>query len=195
MSRISRASLIHAIAKVRAMNRRQTEALIQEVSRHQPNIHGCVLIQRCFGVSQDKLNFLVHIMLVFFQAMKESELDWPAISVDELDRHMPVYIDLVRCGAHMETGARDRAMTRYIDAHAERELFAYVHEETAGWLATTVAEETDRYIMIVVATLVSCIAHAPITAMQRSTAAIMKSPTRGVHANSLPLGPTQPALR
>jgi hypothetical protein len=167
-SRISRASLVHAIAKVRAMDMRQREELIDEVACNQPNIHACVLMQKRFGVSHEKLNHLLYIMLVCFQAMKESELVWPVIGVSEIDRHMPVYIGLVKCDEYMESGTRDKKLSRYIDDHPERELFAYVYEETAHWHTTIVPEYTDKYIMIVAATLVTCIAYAPMAATRRS---------------------------
>jgi hypothetical protein len=179
ISRISRASLVHAIAKVRAMDVRQKAELIAEVACNQPNIHACVLIQKYFGVSPERLNYLLYIMLVCFQAMKESELVWPIISVNEIDCHMPVYIRLVKCDARLATDARDKSLTRYIDDHPERELFAYVHEEIAHWLTTIVPDYSDKYIMIVAATIVTCIAHAPMTATRRLPAE-KETPTRGM---------------
>jgi hypothetical protein len=179
ISRISRASLVHAIAKVRAMDVKQKADLIAEVACSQPNIHACVLIQRYFGVSPEKLNHLLHIMLICFQAMKESELVWPIISVSEIDCHMAVYIGLVKCDARLATDAHNKALTRYIDDHLERELFAYVNEEVTHWLTTIEPEYTDKYIMIVAATIVSCIAYAPIAEERRHTSG-KKTPIRCV---------------
>jgi hypothetical protein len=184
MSRISRASLIHAIAKVRGMDLVQKTEMIEEVARNQPHVHACVLVQGCFGVSPDKLNQLLYIMLICFQAMKESEHVWPVISENELDRHMAVYLGIAKCGAG--TGARGKSLSRYIAEHPERELFSYVHEETSDWLASIVPEETDRYIMIVAATLVTCIAHAPMTAM-RPLKPIRRLPMQGISGESFHL--------
>ena len=180
LSRISRASLVHAIAKVRAMDMRQKAELIDEVACSQPNIHACVLVQKRFGVSPEKLNHLLNMMLVCFQAMKESELVWPVIGVSEIDRHMTAYVELVKCDEYMASGARDKKLSRYIDDHPERELFSYVHEETAHWLTTIVPEYTDKYIMIVAATLVTCIAYAPPMAVMRRSTTLRMAPMRGI---------------
>ncbi len=72
MRRTTRASLIHAVSKVPAIDVRQNERLIEGVARSQPNIHACVLLQKRLGLSTEKLNHLHYSMLVCFQAMKES---------------------------------------------------------------------------------------------------------------------------
>ena len=46
------------------------------------------LVQQKLGVSAPKMDFLIEIMLICFQAMKESGLIWPRISTDEQERQM-----------------------------------------------------------------------------------------------------------
>ncbi|MBI3144155.1 MAG: hypothetical protein HYZ18_02585, partial [Pseudogulbenkiania sp.] len=83
MSRISPNTLAQAITKVRAMDRKQKEGLADEIFRAQPHLLGSVLVQQRLGVSLEKMEFLIDILFICFQAMKDSGLTWPLINVKE----------------------------------------------------------------------------------------------------------------
>jgi hypothetical protein len=84
--RISLQALGDAIIKVRAMTRAQKEQLADDMFQVQPNMFGSFLVQNQLGVSPEKMEFLLEILFVCFQAMKESGLQWPLITEDEQDR-------------------------------------------------------------------------------------------------------------
>jgi hypothetical protein len=85
------------------------------------------LVQKQLGVSLEKM------LLVCFQAMKESGLTWPLITEDEQQRQMERFVATVRFGDDLPGRFRDRALKQYIEAHPESELLAFVN----GRLATT----------------------------------------------------------
>jgi hypothetical protein len=80
--RISLDHLAAAVKKVEAMTLAEKSALIDEVHQEQPNLLASCLVQPRLGVTLEKLEFLLHVLMVCFQAMKESTRHWPVISED-----------------------------------------------------------------------------------------------------------------
>ena len=169
MSRISRHALCRAIETIRAMNRTDKEHLADELFRDQPNMFGSFLVQQQMGVSLEKMEFLLDILFICFQAMKESGLSWPLITEDEQDRQLGRYVATVKFGDDLSEQLRDRAMKQYIAGHPEQALFAFVSTETANWLRRIVPEETDKYIILTAANFVNCIAFVPMPALKPTT--------------------------
>ena len=107
MSRISRNALAQAIATVRAMDMKQKEQLADELFRAQPHLLGSFLVQKQLGVSLEKMDFLIDLLLICFQAMKESGFTWPLITEDELDRQMQGSLAPGKSGTVIELTGRD----------------------------------------------------------------------------------------
>lgn len=165
-SRISRNALTQAIRKVSSMDLKQKEQLADEVFRDQPNMLAASLVLKQFGVSLAKMDFVIDILLICFQAMKESGLVWPVISEDEQERQMRRYVATVKFNEDLSASLKNESLRQYIDNHPEKALLAYVQTETASWLTRVVPEESDTYVMIAAATFVNCIAHVPLPQSQ-----------------------------
>jgi hypothetical protein len=168
MSRISREALCRAIEKVRTTDHAQKVALADEVFRDQPNMLGSVIVLQRMGVSLEKMEFLLELLFVCFQAMRESSLDWPLITVDEQDRQSARYVATVKFGDDLSETLRDRAMHQYIKGHPEQELLAYVSVESKDWLLRIAPEESDKFVVLAAANLVNCIAFVPMPTPTRS---------------------------
>lgn len=164
MSRISHSALAQAITKIRVMGMQQKERLADEIFRVQPHLLASVVVQKQMGVSLEKMDFLFDLLLICFQAMKESGLSWPLITEDEQDRQLGRYVGSVKFGEDLANGLRNQATRQYIENHPEKELLAYVEVETASWLQRIVPEDTDKYVMLAAANLVNCIAFVPLDA-------------------------------
>ena len=162
MSRISRNALATAVRKVRAMDLAQHERLVDELFAAQPHVLASFLVQKKLGVSLSKMNFLIEIMLICFQAMKESGLIWPQISEDEQERQMSRFSSSVALGEGLPSDLRAQAMRQYIDGHPEKDLLAFVNDETVHWLQRVDPEESDKFVMIVALNFVNCIAFVPL---------------------------------
>ena len=76
----------------------QKEQLADQLFRVQPHVFASFLVQKQLGVSLEKMDFLVDILLICFQAMKESGLTWPLITEDEQDRQMGRLVATVQFG-------------------------------------------------------------------------------------------------
>jgi hypothetical protein len=146
------------------MNATQLEQLADKMFRDQPNVLVSFLVQKQLGVCMEKAEFLLELLLICFQAMKESGLAWPIITEDEQDRQMARFVATVRFGEDLPADGRDRAMQQYIEAHPEKELLVFVHVETTRWLQRVVPEESDTYLVLAALNLVNCIAFVPMPA-------------------------------
>lgn len=162
MSRISRDALARAIACVDAMNTPQHEGLADEIFKAQPNMFGSILALRKMGVPADRMEFPVKMLLVSFQAMKESGIAWPKISEQDLSCQLRRWLSSVQMGDKLNPKLRTYSTQVYIDAHSEKDLMAYVTTSLAQWLTDLPAQESDRYVMMAVQNLVNCIAFAHI---------------------------------
>jgi len=162
MSRISQAAVAKAVCKVRAMDIKQKERLADEVFLEQPNMLAAVLVLTRFGVSMAKLDFVIDLLLICFQSMKESGLAWPVISEEEQERQMQRYVATVKFSEDLSPALKDQTVRQYIDNHPEKALLAYVQTEVMQWMTRVVAEESDKFAMIAAITLVNCIAYVPI---------------------------------
>lgn len=167
MSRISRHALVNAVVTVRAMDLTQKERLADELFRAQPRVFASFMVQQKLGVSLAKMDFLLDILLICFQAMKDSRLIWPIITEDHQDRQMGRFVAIVHFGDDLPESLRDRALQQYIETHPEKDLLAFVHVETAAWLQRIVPEESDKFVVMAALNLVNCIAFVPLPAQTK----------------------------
>lgn len=162
MARIPMPTLAAAVARVQAMDRAQKEQFVDEMFRQQPAMLASFLVQRQMGVCLEKMEFLLEILLVCLQAMRQSGLPWPTITEDDQDRQMQDF--LAQAGPKAQGGGFEPAGVnqRYINAHPEKALLAFVLNRLAQWSAKVVPEETDKYVMLAAINLVNCIAFVEI---------------------------------
>ncbi|MPZ47066.1 MAG: hypothetical protein GEV05_27625 [Betaproteobacteria bacterium] len=109
-------------------------------------------------VSLAKMDFLLDILLIGFEAMKQSGHIWPLITEDEQDRQMGRLVATLRFGDDLPRSLRGRALLQYIETHPEKDLLAFVRGETAGWLQRVIPEETDKFVVLAALNCVNCIA-------------------------------------
>lgn len=142
-------------------------ALADEVFVKQPNLLASCLVQSKLGVAADSVEFLLNILLVCFQAMKESGHDWPLISEDTQAHQMERLVGTVHFSEDInDPTLADAARKQYLTDHPEAPLLAYVLSEFNLWLqdlARRGAEsESDKFVMMAAVNTVNCIAHADV---------------------------------
>jgi hypothetical protein len=156
-----------AIKKVQAMDLTQRESLADEIFIKQPNLLASCLVQPRLGVDMQSVEVLLNILLVCYQAMKESGLDWPVISEDEQDRQTQRMVGSVKFPEEMDEPAfAHAARARYLTDHPEQPLLAFVLDQSNAWLrdlARRHAEsESDKFVMLASINQVNCIAYADL---------------------------------
>ncbi len=159
MSRISREELIKAVSTIRAMDFAKKEKLVDEIYIHQPNLLASVVVQKQLGVSLEKINFLIEILLVCYQSMKETGINWPVISIEEQDRQLSRYAASVEFTKGLSRELESKAILNYSENHPEQYLIAYVCGEMVNWLKCISSEESDKYVILTAMNIVNCIAH------------------------------------
>jgi hypothetical protein len=166
MSRITIDNVTAAIRKVRAMSLKEKEALADEIHRCQPHMLASCLVQSRLGVEPAAVEFLLNILLVCYQSMKESSLQWPVITEDEQERQMQRWIGAVQFSELAAGPAADGAREQYASQHPEQPLLAFVLSETNQWLREiskrNAQAESDKFIMMASMNLVNCIAGATV---------------------------------
>lgn len=158
MSRISFDTLKVPRSKIEAMDLRQKELLLDEIYQNQPHLLGLVLVQQTLGVSLEKIDFLLNILLNCFQSMKESGLKWSKITEDEIEKQMDRFVATVNFATDLGSSLQNQSIQQYIDGHHEIALLAYVQVETENWLKRIKPEESDKNLIIAAMTFVNCIA-------------------------------------
>lgn len=167
MPRLAIPAVANAINTVQAMDRQWKEQLADEIFRVQPNMLGSILVLPSLGVSMEKVEFALGVLLVCFQAMKDSGLAWPVITEAEQARQLARFVSITRLGEDIGPALQRRALRRYIAAHPEKALAAYVASETAKWLGEITGDESDKYVVLAVWNLVNCIAFVNLPRVRR----------------------------
>jgi len=167
MNRITMENVAAAIRKVSSVSLLQNEELAEEIYRDQPHLLASCLAQPKLGAHIDDVEFLLNILLVCYQAMKESGLRWPMITEDEQQRQMQRWIGAVDFSEHaLGDDGSDSARHQYADQYAERPLLAFVVNETNQWLRGSSQRngvgESGRFVMMASMNLVNCIANATV---------------------------------
>jgi hypothetical protein len=166
--RISAEQVARAARKVRAMTEAQKIALADEIFQMQPNLLASCLVQPRLGVAAESVEFLLNILLVCFQAMKESSHHWPPISEQEQERQMSRLGGIIKFSEDFADPAlAQAARAQYLATHSEAPLLAFVLGEFNVWLldlAQRDAEsEADKFVMMAAVNMVNCIAAAHST--------------------------------
>jgi len=148
-----------AVVKMEKMSLAQKEQLAEEIVRDQQALFASFLVQKQFGVSYEKMEFLLNILFVCFLAMKESGLQWPEITDDDVEACMDRYVESVKFGIDLDPEQTHELIIQFIAAHPEQALLAYVQVETANWLKRVTPEDSDRYVMLAAVNMVNCIGY------------------------------------
>jgi hypothetical protein len=167
MSWITTENVAAAIRKVSSLSLPQKEELAEEIHRHQPHLLASCIVQPKLGAHINDVEFLLNILLVCYQAMKESGLRWPMITENEQERQMQRWIGAVDFSEHaLSNGASNSARQQYVDQYPEQPLLAFVLNETNQWLSARSqrngASESDKFVIMASMNLVNCIASAPV---------------------------------
>jgi hypothetical protein len=164
-SRISVEQLAAAITKVRSMSLAEQSALADEIFDKQPNLLASCVVQQQLGAAEHAVEFLLNILLVCFQAMKESGHDWPLISEDDQKRQLTRLHGTIAFSEDLtDPELANAARAQYVMNHPEAPLLAYVLREFTLWLLALADRgtetESDKFVMMAGINIVNCIAHA-----------------------------------
>jgi len=164
IGRISAEQVAAAIQTVQSMSLAEKVALTEEVFAKQPNLLASCLVQPRLGVAAENVDFLLNLLLVCFQAMKQSRHDWPVISEGAQAQQMQRLTGTVLFSEDIaDPVLASQARAQYLTDHPEAPLLAYILHECNDWLQSLTRRgaesETDKFVMIAAVNIVNCIAH------------------------------------
>jgi hypothetical protein len=170
MARISSQAIANAVQNYEAMSFEQKQVMGDVLHKEQPALLGSVLVQHRLGVSLDKIDFLLRLLIICFLAMKETAVQWPEITEDDQDQQLARFMKQFPFHMDPATGPAQQAMRAYILKHPEKELLAYVFGSMTQWLQSVVPAESDKYLMLAAINTVNCIAYVGLPQSARRTA-------------------------
>ena len=129
MSRIDMPVLVRSIQQVRAMTLAQKEHLADDMFRSQPTLLSACLVQHRMGIPFEKMEFLMELIFICFQGMKESGLTWPLIDENQWERQLELLVANVKFTEGLNNDLHRQSLQQYIEGHPEKMLFAFVMGE------------------------------------------------------------------
>ena len=144
------------------MDRARKERLADEIFRSQPNMLASVLVLHQMTLPMKKMEFALEMLFVCFLAMRASRLAWPLITKDGQGRQMQRLVSSIELGEGLPPRLRDYSVKPLVDAHPEQALAARGWKRMTEWLKSVAPAESDRYVVLAVASLVGCIACVPL---------------------------------
>lgn len=162
--RISIDHLAAAVKKIEAMTLAEKSALIDEIHEQQPNLLASCLVQPRLGVTLEKLEFLLHVLMVCFQAMKETGRHWPVICENLQEQQLERLVGSILFSEDIaDPLIANQARAQYLADHPESSLFTYVVNQCQSWLIELARDgqeaESDKFVMLAAVNIPNCLAH------------------------------------
>ena len=164
MPKISTENVASAVRKLESMSPAKQAALADEIFERQPNLMDTCLVQHEMGVANGGLEHTTNMLLICFQAMKESGLKWPVISADEQQRQLTRMVDAIQLSKRQaKRDLADGVTQHFFMSHPEQPLLAYILEMCNSWLQQIAVRgttaETDQHVVMTCLNFVNCIAY------------------------------------
>lgn len=104
----------------------------------------------------------IKVLLVIYQAMKDSLLKWPVITESDLQHQLQRWIETLKKMDGAGNSQRKYQTQIYIDAHSEKIVMAYVMEQINMWQKNQKQLESDRFVIMNLQTLVNVVAYVDL---------------------------------
>ena len=164
MPKISAEAVTSAILKVQAMSPSEQAALADEIFERQPILMDSCLIQHNSVVANEGLEHTTAILLVCFQAMKESGFEWQLITEVQQARQQSRMAETIELSRKLaDPNLSDGVTQQFLKSHPEQPLMAYALAVSNYWLQQIAARETeaetDKEVLMACINFVNCIAY------------------------------------
>jgi hypothetical protein len=158
MSELSQAQVVQAAIAVEHMSAAQRVELADEIYLRQPNLLASVLVLERMGVSLQQLEVPIYILMVAYQAIKASGLNWPLITEDVQERCLQRLSGSIQFDEGLSPELMGQAAQQRVGGHAQRYLLAFVHGYLRDHDLLAVRSDAEKYLLLAAFNLVECIA-------------------------------------
>ncbi|WP_119627859.1 hypothetical protein [Methylocaldum marinum] len=160
MTRITEESLTSAIHLIQKMDRKEHEAICDEILREQPNLLASVLVLTKMAVSPAHAEVVLEALMVTHLALKGSGEKIKTITEEEQERELQRLVASVKFTERMAPALMAESIKQYVGFQKEPWLLAYIIAllQKNGMLLS--ANENSKYLFLSALNLVGCIANA-----------------------------------
>ena len=160
MSKVSEKTLGSAVRKTYDMGLAEKESVLDNVYQEQPNLLASVLVLQKFGVSLEKMDVLLNILITLHLAFKESGCFVPKITEHHLERQLILFTSVVKFSEGTGEENIRNSIGQYISSHRENVLFAYVVKELEKANMFNISNDGEKNAVLSGINLVNCLASA-----------------------------------
>ena len=158
MTSISSRNLVDAVLRVERMAFQDRERLAEEIHARQPNLFFSVLVLQRYGATLEQIEVVLNLLLVFYEAMKNSGGSWPVVSEDVQERCLKRISGRVRFIEGLTPQLQAQATSDAVGDYPEQQLLAYVFGKFKENGLLGVKTEAEKMLMLAALNLVECIA-------------------------------------
>ena len=158
MASISSRNLVDAVLRFEQMTFQDRERLAEEIHARQPNLFFSVLVLQRYGATLEQIEVVLNLLLVFYEAMKNSGRSWPVISEDVQERCLTRISGRVRFIEGLTPQLQTQATSDAVGVHPEQQLLAYVFGKFKENGLLGIKTEAEKMLILAALNLVECIA-------------------------------------
>lgn len=158
MTAISPELLGRAAVAFERMTFQQREKLADEVYTRQPNLLASIVVLKVYGATLEQMEFVLNILLVFYEAMRASGLTWPQVTEDDQERCLKRVTGRIRFTEGLAPDLQAKATTDGIAENSEQQLLAYVFGTFKERGLLGIKTEAEKMMLLAALNLVECIA-------------------------------------
>ena len=160
MASISSRDLVDAVLRVERMSFAERERLAEEVQGRQPNLFYAVLVLQRYGATLLQIEVVLNMLLVFYEAMKNSGGNWPVVSEELQERCLKRVSERACFIEGLSPQRQAQATADAVGDHPEQQLLAYVFGKLKASDLLGIKTEAEKMPMLAALNLVECIAEA-----------------------------------
>lgn len=156
MCRIPPRVLADAIRSVDAMDLREKESLCDELFAAQPNMLASVIVHSRLGSPMERIDCLLHILLVAYQATKLASLPLRLITEEDQDRGLRRIVGHTEFLHGLDATSEDTAISQFIEEHSEKYLLAYAIEQLRIAGIARLEHDSDKNLVLAALNIPTC---------------------------------------
>ena len=148
MASISSRNLVDAVLRVERMSFQDRERLAEEIHARQPNLFFSVLVLQRYGATLEQMEVVLNLLLVLYEAMKNSGRRWPVISEDVQEHCLARISGRVRFIEGLTPQQQTQATSDAVGDHSEKQLLAYVFGKFKENGLLDIKTEAEKMLML-----------------------------------------------
>lgn len=160
MPRITVESLMSAVQVIREMDRKDKEAICDEIFRDQPNLLASVLALTKMAISPAHVEIVLEALMVMHLALKESDERIQTITEEDQERELQRLMASLKFPEGMTPELTAESIKQYGGYQKEPWFLTYVIallQDNGVFMSTN---ENSKYLVLSALNLVACVAKA-----------------------------------